>query len=256
MSNADGEGHPPPDWRPPARVGTAVPAPAPVPAAPPGPPPPPPRLSRTPPDIQPSRPPRHSTPPSSTAPPRPPWCGSSRPREGRWCGRPGSSCWPSSCRPSWRAVVALAQHVNGVGPVTRFPVLLQHNPVGNLIIGILAYLPVAAMVPLALHLLVRTGQPPRALGLVRPTLRLDVWPALGLIGASFGSEIVLILVLTPLLTQPPLAREQHGRRERARRTTWSTASPSPPPPRSPRRCWSTATSWSGSNSWAGHRGGR
>jgi membrane protease YdiL (CAAX protease family) len=101
------------------------------------------------------------------------------------------------------AVVALAQHVNGVGPVTRFPVLLQDNPVGNLIIGILAYLPVAAMVPLALHLLWRTGQPPRTLGLVRPSLRLDAWPALGLMGASFGSEIVLILILTPLLTSHP-----------------------------------------------------
>ena len=43
--------------------------------------------------------------------------------------------------------------------MTRFPVLLQDNPFSNLIIGILAYLPVAAMVPLALHLLVRTGQP-------------------------------------------------------------------------------------------------
>jgi membrane protease YdiL (CAAX protease family) len=101
------------------------------------------------------------------------------------------------------AVVALAQHINGVGPVTRFPVLLQGNPVGNLIIGILAYLPVAATVPLALHLLVRTGQPPRTLGLARPTLRLDVWPALGLMGASFGSEIVLILILTPLLNSHP-----------------------------------------------------
>ena len=101
------------------------------------------------------------------------------------------------------AVVALAQHINGVGPVTRFPVLLEGNPVGNLIVGILAYLPVAATVPLALHLLGRTGQPPRTLGLVRPSFRLDVWPALGLMGASFGSEIVLILVLTPLLTSHP-----------------------------------------------------
>jgi membrane protease YdiL (CAAX protease family) len=101
------------------------------------------------------------------------------------------------------AVVALAQHVNGVGPVTRFPVLLGDNPVGNLIIGILAYLPVAATVPLALHLLGRTGQPPRTLGLRRPSFRLDVWPAIGLIGASFGSEIVLILVLTPILTSHP-----------------------------------------------------
>ncbi len=97
------------------------------------------------------------------------------------------------------AVVALAQHVNGVGTVTRFPVILQDNPVANLIIGIFAYLPVAVMVPLALHLLTRTGQTPRMLGLVRPRLRYDVWPALGLIGASFGSEIVLAIIVSPLL---------------------------------------------------------
>jgi membrane protease YdiL (CAAX protease family) len=101
------------------------------------------------------------------------------------------------------AVVALAQHVNGVGSVTRFPVLLRHNPVGNLIIGIFAYLPVAVMVPLALHLLTRTGQTPRSLGLVRPSVRYDLWPALGLIGASFGSEFALALLVTPLLAHHP-----------------------------------------------------
>jgi membrane protease YdiL (CAAX protease family) len=101
------------------------------------------------------------------------------------------------------AVVLLAQHVNGVGTVTRFPVLLPDNPVGNLLVGIFAYLPVAVMVPLALHLLWRTGQTPRMLGLVRPTLRYDIWPAIGLMGASFGSEAVLILFLTPLLAHHP-----------------------------------------------------
>jgi len=97
------------------------------------------------------------------------------------------------------AVVALAQHINGVGSLTRFPVILQNNPVANLIVGIFAYLPVAATVPLALHLLTRTGQPPRQLGLVRPSLRYDVWPALGLMGASFGSEIVLAIAVSPLV---------------------------------------------------------
>ena len=97
------------------------------------------------------------------------------------------------------ALILLAQHINGVGPVTRFQVLLQHNPVGNLIVIILAYLPVAAVVPLALFLLARTGQTPRTLGLVRPSFRLDIVPALGLIGASWGSEFVLALILSPLI---------------------------------------------------------
>jgi membrane protease YdiL (CAAX protease family) len=102
------------------------------------------------------------------------------------------------------AAVALAQHVNGEGTVTRFPVLLPDNPVGNLVIGIVAYLSVAAMVPLALHLLIRTGQPPRSLGLLRPSLRLDAWPALGLIGASLGGEFVLALILFPLIRHSSL----------------------------------------------------
>ena len=100
------------------------------------------------------------------------------------------------------AIVALAQHINGVGTVTRFPELV-HNPVANMVIGILAYLPVAAMVPLALLLLARTGQPPGWLGMGWPSLRHDVWPALGLIAAAFGSEVVLVIPLTPLLRSHP-----------------------------------------------------
>jgi membrane protease YdiL (CAAX protease family) len=56
---------------------------------------------------------------------------------------------------------------------------------------------------LALHLLTRTGQTPRMLGLVRPSFRYDVWPALGLMGASFGSEIVLALIVTPFVAHHP-----------------------------------------------------
>jgi hypothetical protein len=97
------------------------------------------------------------------------------------------------------AVVALVQHVDGNGPITEFPVLLRHNPVGNLIVGIFAYFSTAPMVPLALFLLARTGQRPSALGLGWPSLRKDIWPALGLIGASYGCEIVLSLVLAPIL---------------------------------------------------------
>ncbi len=46
---------------------------------------------------------------------------------------------------------------------------------GNLIIGIFAYLPVAATVPLALFLLARTGQSPRTLRLGMPSLRRDIY---------------------------------------------------------------------------------
>jgi membrane protease YdiL (CAAX protease family) len=98
------------------------------------------------------------------------------------------------------AAVVFAQHVSGVGTVRRFQVLIEGHPLENMIIGMLAYLAVAALVPLALLLLFRTGQSAKVLGLGRPGLLSDIWPALGIIGASFGSEIVLLIVLSPLLT--------------------------------------------------------
>ena len=96
------------------------------------------------------------------------------------------------------AVVLFAQHVAGEDAVTRFPVIVK-NGVANLVLAILVYLTVASVVPLALYLLSRTGQPPRALGLGRPSFRQDIWPGIGLAAAAFGSEIVLLIPLSPLL---------------------------------------------------------
>jgi hypothetical protein len=98
------------------------------------------------------------------------------------------------------AVVAFAQHVSGVGSVSRFPVLIKGHPLENMIIGMIAYLAVACMVPIALLLLSRTGQGPKVLGLGWPGLRSDIVPALGLIGASWGCEIAVLIALGPLLT--------------------------------------------------------
>ena len=91
------------------------------------------------------------------------------------------------------AIVLLAQHVSGVGTVTRFPVYVSGHPLTNLIVGILAYLPTACVVPLALFLLNRTGDGPSRLGLGVPKLGMDVIPALGLIGASFVPELAEML---------------------------------------------------------------
>ena len=97
------------------------------------------------------------------------------------------------------AIVLIAQQVNGVGPITPFPTVIHHNPVGNVLVGILAYLPTAAFVPIALYLLWRTGQRPRDLGLGWPSLRRDLWPAIGLVAAAYVCEIALGIVLRPLL---------------------------------------------------------
>lgn len=96
------------------------------------------------------------------------------------------------------AVVLLSEHFGGVDGITRFPDLV-HQPVANMLLGILSYLPVAAPVPIALFLLARTGQPPQVLGLARPRVRLDLWPAVGLAVAAYLGEIAVLIPLSPLV---------------------------------------------------------
>jgi membrane protease YdiL (CAAX protease family) len=95
------------------------------------------------------------------------------------------------------AVDLFAAHTGGAA-ITRFPTIVA-NPVANLILGVVTYLEVAAMVPLALLLLSRTGQPPAALGLTRPTWRTDVWPGLGLAASGFGVAYAATIALTALV---------------------------------------------------------
>jgi membrane protease YdiL (CAAX protease family) len=97
------------------------------------------------------------------------------------------------------AVIAFIQHVSGVGNITRFPVLVAHHPVTNLVVGIISYFSVAAVIPIALLLLVRSGDGPSSIGLGAPRWRTDIWPGLGLAGAAFLAEIPLAVVLSPLL---------------------------------------------------------
>lgn len=97
------------------------------------------------------------------------------------------------------AVIVLVQHVSGVGDIMRFPVIIAGHPVTNLIVGIFEYLSVASVVPLALFLLTRTGQPPNTLGLGSPRFGLDIWPGFGLAVAAFLAEIPLAFVLSPAL---------------------------------------------------------
>lgn len=96
------------------------------------------------------------------------------------------------------AVVVFTEAVAGGGSHDRFAHLVP-NPVTNLILGIIAYAPVAAVVPLALFLLARSGQPPGSLGLGRPSFKLDVLPGVGLAAASYGAEFIVLLVLSPIL---------------------------------------------------------
>jgi len=95
------------------------------------------------------------------------------------------------------AVDLFAAHTGGAA-IARFPTIVA-NPVANLILGVLTYLEVAAVVPIGLLLLSRTGQDPGALGLGRPTWRRDVWPGLGIAASGFGVTFLATIVLAALV---------------------------------------------------------
>jgi membrane protease YdiL (CAAX protease family) len=97
------------------------------------------------------------------------------------------------------AIIVLAQHLNHGGRSTRFSTILHGQPVANLALVIFAYLSVAAIVPLALLLLHRTGQNPKVLGLGVPRFKRDVFPGLGLGAAAFGVELLLIIPFSGFL---------------------------------------------------------
>ncbi len=99
------------------------------------------------------------------------------------------------------AVDVLAAHVGGAGAITRFPTLVSGHPVANLILGIISYTEVAAVVPLALLLLSRTGQTPAKLGLTKIGWTRDVWPGLGLAAAGYGVAALLTIPFAALLVR-------------------------------------------------------
>jgi membrane protease YdiL (CAAX protease family) len=97
------------------------------------------------------------------------------------------------------AVIVLVQHVEEVGNITRFSVIVRGHPVTNLILGIFDYVAVAAVVPLALFLLNRTGQSPAVMGLGVPRFKRDVWPGLGLAAGAFATEVVILIPFESLM---------------------------------------------------------
>jgi hypothetical protein len=95
------------------------------------------------------------------------------------------------------AVVVLAVHLATNDKLVQLPTFTPHQPVLNVILGLLSYMPVAAVVPVALLLLARTGQPPASLGLTRMS-----WPDLGaaalLVGIGFLGAFIFTIPLIPL----------------------------------------------------------
>ncbi|HVV75774.1 MAG TPA: type II CAAX endopeptidase family protein [Mycobacteriales bacterium] len=83
------------------------------------------------------------------------------------------------------AISILAQHLGGVNDLNEFDLPLPHHPGISLFLLSFGYLTTALVVPIALLLLARTGQPPAALGLTRKGLGLDVSGAVGLLVGSW-----------------------------------------------------------------------
>ncbi len=135
------------------------------------------------------------------------------------------------------AVTLFVEHAQGVTDVHRFPVYVPGHPLTNFILGVSDYLPVAAVVPLGLLLLARSGQPPRSLGLGRLRFMDDVLGGLGLAAAAFGTEIALLVPVTPFINKE-LDPDQPGcPSATCPPTTSSTDSSSRPRPPWPRRYW-------------------
>jgi membrane protease YdiL (CAAX protease family) len=97
------------------------------------------------------------------------------------------------------AVDLLAEHASGTGTIKRIPAILTGHPAANLVLATVNYTTVGVVVPLGLLLLSRTGQNPATLGLTRPKWRTDVWPAVGLAAAGYGSVLALTIALAPLI---------------------------------------------------------
>lgn len=95
------------------------------------------------------------------------------------------------------AVITIAVHVTRHVGLTQLPNYDPRQPVVNVVLGLLSYLPVAAVVPLALLLLARTGQRPADLGLTRARWR-DLGVAIGLAAGGLGCEFLLAIPLTQL----------------------------------------------------------
>src|SRR5215475_7335256 len=62
------------------------------------------------------------------------------------------------------AVVVLGNHLATGASLSQLPSFDRHQAAINIVLGLISYTPTAAVVPLALFLLARTGQGPAVLG--------------------------------------------------------------------------------------------
>ncbi len=97
------------------------------------------------------------------------------------------------------AVDTFAAHLGGARTLKVFPTVVPGHPLANLILGGITYLGVGTLVPLALLLLARTGQPPAAIGLGLPGWRSDLLPGIGLAVSAYVTVQVFATPLSVLI---------------------------------------------------------
>jgi membrane protease YdiL (CAAX protease family) len=123
----------------------------------------------------------------------------------RWLGWETTFVVVAFALPGFAAAVEiLAQHVGGVSDLNEFDLPLPHHPGASLFLLLLAYLTSALIVPIALLLLARTGQPPATLGLQRRGFRRDAASSVGLLAGVWVLNIIVLLPLSPLLNNKHL----------------------------------------------------
>jgi membrane protease YdiL (CAAX protease family) len=106
------------------------------------------------------------------------------------------------------AVEILAKHLGGVSDLNEFDLPLPHNPAASLPILIFGYFTTALVVPIALLLLARTGQPPSTLGLERRGWRRDLASSAELLAAVWVTLFILTAALNPLIDNKHLTNTE------------------------------------------------
>jgi membrane protease YdiL (CAAX protease family) len=98
------------------------------------------------------------------------------------------------------AIGILIQHFVASDNLNEFDLPIKHHPAASLIVLIISYFSTAVVVPIALLLLARTGQPPSSFGLSIRGFWRDAFGGVGLLGGVWVANIVIVLPLTLLFS--------------------------------------------------------
>jgi membrane protease YdiL (CAAX protease family) len=97
------------------------------------------------------------------------------------------------------ALSLLIKHIVTGHGLNEFALPIKHHPGASIVILITGYATTALVVPIALLLLARTGQPPAALGLETSRWRRDLVGSVGLLAGVWLANLVTVVPLFALL---------------------------------------------------------